>query len=328
MKFLDQRTIDSTGSFLVQQLEQLDPTMHLPLQEFSWSRDINVRSDVTMAHDFSSFTQSAMASVGGISPNRKAFISKYSSTLPSVALDIGKTASPLLPWGLEASWSVFELESSQLLGQPIDEQKFNAVRVKLQQDTDIQVYLGDTDIPNAYGLLNSPQVTNNAAVAASGVGSSTLWTNKTPAQILTDINELLNSVYTASGFAKCPTKLGLSPVMFGYLVTTLVSSAGNVSILTYVKNNCLAMELNGRPLEIVPIKWATGTNNNNTLGVNATDMMVAYTQEYDVVRFPMVPMMRLPIQFKGASQIAPYVCKLGLVEFVRPEAIGTRYGIN
>ena len=61
MLTLDKRTIDSTGSFLLQQLELLDPTIHEPLQDFTWSRDINVRSDVTMGHDFSSFTNSALA---------------------------------------------------------------------------------------------------------------------------------------------------------------------------------------------------------------------------------------------------------------------------
>lgn len=327
MRTYDQRTIDSTGAFLIGQLEQLDPTIHEPLQDFTWSRDINVRSDVTMAHDFSSYTNNAMASVGGINPAKKAFISKDSRTLPNVALDIGKTASPLIPWGLEADWSVFELESSMKLSEGIDEQKFTAVRTKHQQDTDIMVYLGDTDIPNAYGLLNSPQVTTGV-VLNNGSGSSTLWINKTPSQITQDVNNLIEAVWAASGFKKCPRKLLVSPVIFGYLATTLISTAGTVSILTYLEQNSLSLRVNGVALEILPSKWCTGTNNGNAAGVNATDMMFAYTQSYELVRFPMVPMVGLPLQFKGAAQIRPYVCKLGLVEFVYPETLGAAYGIN
>ena len=328
MRTYDQRTIDSTGAFLIGQLEQLDRTIHEPLQDFTWSRDINTRTDVTIAHDFSSFTNTALASVGGINPTKKAFISKDSSTLPNVAVDIGKTASPLIPWGLELQYTIFELESAMLTtGGSIDEQKFYALKNKHQQDTDIQVYLGDTDIPNAYGLLNSPQVAASA-VAANGTGSSTLWINKTPSQILQDVNALITSVWTSSGFKKCPRKLLLSPVVYGYLATTVVSTAGSVSILTYLEQNSISLRVNGKALEILPSKWCSGTGNGNPLGVYTTDMMIAYTQEFELVRFPMVPMVGLPVQFKGAAQIRPYVCKLGLVEFVYPETLGVNYGIN
>lgn len=334
MRTFDQATIDSTGAFLVQQLELLDRTIHEPLQSFTWSRDINVRTDVTMAHDFSSYTNSALASVGGIDPTAKAFISKDTSDLPNVAVDIGKTASPLIPWGLTIDFSIFELESAMLLGQGIDEQKMSALRRKHQQDTDIMVYLGDTTIPNAKGLLNSTQIVTADTAAVAGASSptgnttSTLWRDKTADAILADVNTLLNDVWTASAFTRCPRKLAIAPLEFAYIASQKVSTAGNVSILQFLKDNSIALAENGVPLEIVSLKWCTGTNNSNTLGVNATDMMIAYTQEYDLVRFPMVPMIGLPVQFRGAAQIRPYVAKLGVVEMVYPETVGTMSGIG
>lgn len=334
----DQATADSLGAFLVGQLELLDRTIHEPLQDFKWSRDIDVRSDVTMGHDFSSFTNSAMASVGGINPLKKAFISKDSTTLPNVALDIGKTASPLIPWGLELNYSIFELESAQLLGQGIDEQKHSSIKKKFQQDADIQVYLGDTDIPNAYGLLNSPQVPTTGLVQQAGSSSptgnttSTYWVDKTADIILEDVNLLINSVWAATGWTKCPRKLGLPPQQLAYIISQKVSSAGNISILQFLRDNCIALQENGTPLQIVAIKWLTGTapatGVANPLGPATTNSMVVYTQEYDLVRFPMVPMIGLPNQFKGAAQIRPYVAKLGLVEFVYPETIGYAQGIG
>lgn len=331
MRTYDQRTIDSTGAFLIGQLEQLDRTIHEPLQSFKWSRDMKTRSDVTIAHDFSSFTNSAMASVGGIDPTKKAFISNNSNTIPNVAIDIGKTTSPLIPWGLEANFTIFELESAMLTtGGSIDEQKFSALKRKHQQDVDIQVYLGDTDIPNAYGLLNSPQVTTGA-VLANGSGSSTLWSSKTPTQILNDVNILITAAWTASAFEFCPRKLIVSPVILGFLSSTIISIGGvggGMSILSFLEKNSISLRENGEELEIVASKWCTGTNNGNPLGVNATDMIFAYTQEYDLVRFPMTPIIGLPVQFKGISQIRPYVCKLGMVEFVYPETLISAYGVN
>lgn len=333
MRTYDQATADSLGAFLIGQLEILDRTIHEPLQDFKWSRDINVRTDATMGHDFTSFTQMAMASVGGIDPTKKAFISKDSTTIPNVAVDVGKTASPLIPWGLELGYSIFELESAQLIGQGIDEQKYFALKRKFQQDVDIQVYLGDTTVPNCYGLLNSPQVPTTGAVAANGTGSpATLWTGKTPDQILEDVNTLIEAVWAATGFTKCPRKLGLPPQQLAYIISTKVSDAGNVSILQFLRDNCISLQENGTPLEIVAMKWLTGTapavGTANPLGPQSTNSMVVYTQEYDLVRFPMVPMIGLPQQFRGAAQLRPYVAKLGVTEFVYPETIGYAYGIG
>jgi hypothetical protein len=325
----DSATIDSTGVFLIGQLEQLDRTIHEPLQSFTWSRDINVRTDVTMAHDFSSFTNQAIASIGGLGSGAagKAWISKESSNLPNVGIDLGKTTSALFPWGMELDFTVFELESAMLLGQGIDEQKFSAMKRKHQQDTDIQVYLGDAGY-GVSGLFNNANIPTNYQVSASGTGSSTLWINKTVSQILQDVNGLLQTVWAATAYTKCPEKLAISPAMFAYLASQIVSSAGNVSILEYIRNNSISLAQNNKPLEIVSVKWLTGTNNGNALGLQATDAMFAYTQEHQLVRFPMVPLQGLPVQFRGVSQIRPYVGKLGVVEWVFPETGGFAYGIN
>ena len=49
--------------------------------------------------------------------------------------------------------------------------------------------------------------------------------------------------------------------------------------------------------------------------------MVAYTKARDVVRFPMVPLQSMPVQFRDYSHIVPYYGALGQVEFVRPEMV-------
>ena len=65
MLTFDQRTVDSTGVFLVGELERLDQTMHEPLASVTWSRDIDLRSDVSIADETSSFTNSTFAAAGG-----------------------------------------------------------------------------------------------------------------------------------------------------------------------------------------------------------------------------------------------------------------------
>jgi hypothetical protein len=45
--------VDSTGAFLIGELERLDQTLHMPLAAVTWSRDIDLREDVTLADEFS-----------------------------------------------------------------------------------------------------------------------------------------------------------------------------------------------------------------------------------------------------------------------------------
>jgi hypothetical protein len=47
----DGRTVDSTGAFFVGELERLDQTLNLPLVDITWSRDIDLRQDVTIADE-------------------------------------------------------------------------------------------------------------------------------------------------------------------------------------------------------------------------------------------------------------------------------------
>ena len=66
MMTYDQMTVDSTGAFLIGQLERLDLTLNEPLVEFTWSRDVSIRTDVSPADEVASFTNSAFSSPGGV----------------------------------------------------------------------------------------------------------------------------------------------------------------------------------------------------------------------------------------------------------------------
>lgn len=310
----DAATIDSTGVFLIGELERLDQTLHGPLASVTWSRDILLREDVSIADELSSFTNSTFAAVGGTSPNGKAWIGKDSSAIASLALDIGKTAQPLPLWGMELSWTLPELASAQQLGRPVDSQKYEGMQLKYNMDIDEQVYIGDSELGYT-GLVNGAPVTN---VSNAVTGN---WGTATPDQILADVNELLNSVWAASGFAVCPRELRIDPLNYGRLVSRIVSSAGNISILEYLRINSLSNAVNGQPLNIQPLKWLTGR------GTSSTNRMVAYTNEKDRIRFPLVPLQRTPLEYRGIRQITTYYGRLGVVEFVYPETIGYRDGV-
>jgi len=320
----DKLTIDSTGAFLVGELERLDQRLHEPLVAVTWGRDIDLREDVSMADEASSFTNSTFAAAGGISPIGKNFIGKDTNAIPGIGLDIGKTVSPLYLWGTEISYSIPELLSAQQLGRPVDEQKFAGMQLKWQMDIDEMVYIGDTGFVK-YGLVNSVAVTSG--FVATGAALSRLWTSKTPAEILADVNALLNSCWSAAAFAVCPSKILLPPSQFSYITSQVVSAAGNISILKFLAENCIANSINGKPLDIQPLKWLTSRGTAAGSPLAATDRMITYTQDKIRVRFPLVPLQRTPLEYRSIFHLTTYFGRLGVLEIVYPETLYFADGI-
>lgn len=322
----DGRTVDSTGAYLVGELERLDQKLHEPLVSVSWPRDIDLREDVTIADEVSSFTLSTYASAGSLGTGQgigsgKAWIGKATDQISGVDVDIAKLPFPLRPWALEIKYTILELESAAKIGRPIDQQKYNALKLKHDMDVDEQVYIGDTSTGDT-GLINNTLVTNVTNLP-NGNSGSPLWASKTPDEVLADFNFAITSVWTASAWAVMPNRILLPPAQFGALATAKVSQAGNVSVLKYIEENNVAARSGQGQLEILPLKWNIGAGVGGTVGVaNGHDRMVVYTKDMDRVRYPMTLLQRTPVQFESIYHKTTYFCRLGVIEVVYPETIG------
>lgn len=314
------KTRDSALAYFVNQLDNLDRRLYEPLISVSWGRDIKLRSGITLANESTSFIRSAFAGAGTLNNpagtnagGNMPFISAETTAIPGVSVNGQRIVLPLRLLAREMSYTSPELERSQLTGQPIDAQKMDALNLLYQMNTDQMVYIGASEV-GATGLVNNPSV-------AQGNVSGGVWTGKTPVQILADVNSLLESTWSNSAFAICPDKLLLPPAQFAYIASQLISSAGNMSILTFLEQNSIALKANGRKLDIQPVKWLTGR------GASTTDRMVAYTNDESRVRFPMVPVRRETAYYQGIRFIAPYLWAFGEIEFVYPETVQYADGI-
>lgn len=315
---MKKRTTDSTLAYFVNQLDNLDRKLYEPLYNVTWGRDINLRTGITMANESTSFIRSTIGGVGTQSAQGKPWISPNTTTLPGVSVNGERIVLPLRLLGQEISYTSVELERSQLVGQSIDTQKFDAMNIMYQMNTDEMVYVGDTDV-GATGLINSSIVTS--AAVANGTAGTPQWATKTPDEILKDVNDMVTAAWQASGFAACPDKVLLPPAQFAYISSQKISTAGNVSILQFLEDNSISLRINGRKLDIQPVKWLTGR------GASSSDRMVAYTNQEDKVRFPMVPVRRETPYYLGIKFNAPYIWAFGEVEFIYPETVVYRDGI-
>lgn len=315
----DRATIDSTGVFLVGQLERLDQTLNAPLVEYTWSRDIDIRTDVSPADEIASFTNSTFAMAGNMTPAGLNWISNEGNALAGPSVDIGRTPQPMRLWGAEVKYTVPELVKAQKLGTPIDVQKVEAMNLKRNMDLDQLVYFGDSTLGFG-GLINSSSAVGSVSNVANGAASAPQWTTKTPDEILKDVNEILTAAWQASGWAVMPNRLLLPPAQYGYIAAKMVSSAGNQSVLTYLLENNICTK-SGTKLEILPLKWLIGAGSGGTPGqLGTVDRMVAYHKDKKYVQYPMTELLRTPLEYRSLFQITTYWCRFGQVEF--------RYGVT
>ncbi|MGE4191795.1 MAG: DUF2184 domain-containing protein [Pseudodesulfovibrio sp.] len=308
----DSRTIDSTGVFLVGELERLDPQLHMPLVTVTWHRDIHLREDVTIADEASAFTNTTLSAMGSLSPGGKNWVGSKTKELSGVSLSTDKTTQAMHLWAMQAGWTIQELARAEQLGRPIDSQKIEALNLKHNMDVDEQVYIGDADL-GLTGLVNNPNITP--------VGIAAEWTDATTAkQMLADVNDFLAHSYEQTGYSVCADKLLLPPDKIA-LMTQPVTEAGADSILEYVSKKSLCTTINGRPLDIKPLKWLPGR------GAAGKNRAVAYTQNPLYVRFPMVPLQRTPLEYRGVHQLTTFFGTIGEVEFVYPETVAYADGL-
>jgi hypothetical protein len=219
-------------------------------------------------------------------------------------------------------YTIPELESAIKLGRPIDQQKIDVINLKHQMDIDEQVYIGDISLGQP-GLASSTRVTRTT-LPNGATGGSPKWSTKTPDEILADFNQALTSTWASSGYKLMPNRIGIPPAQYGYIATAKVATqSGNISIKRYLEENNLTVANGGSsPLTIVPIKWLVGAGQGGTLGLPGTvDRMVAWTKDYNYVRFPMTMLNRTPIQYEGIYHKATYYCRLGVIEIVYAESI-------
>ncbi|MGP2413848.1 DUF2184 domain-containing protein [Pantoea ananatis] len=295
----DRQTIDNSGAFLIGQLERFDPVLNMPLLAYTWSRDVDLREDVSIADEMSSFSNSSFAAPSSVGTDGESWISNSTNVIAGVDLDIQKTTLPLTPWSRQLSWTVFELASALQMGRPIDSQKLEAMNQTYQLNVDRQVYVGST-ILGVKGLFNQANVKT--------IPAAKTWASSTAMEIAKSINDGLTTAWKQTGRAVVPDSLRLPPDQYALLSSIIVSDAGNRSLLDYLSENTIAYKQNGKPLDIQPVKWLEAGAMQNV------NRMVFYTKDRKYVQFPLVPLQRTPMEYRDLRQLVTYYSKVGAVE--------------
>lgn len=244
-------------------------------------------------------------------------INAYADDLPRADVAGKETTIPVRSVGTSYGYNLDEIQSSQLTGTGLDQRRANASRRSVEQVVNDVAFFGDakSGMPGLFDNANIP--TGNVV----DPGGGTEWVNKTPDQILFDINDLFADIFETTKMVERPNTLLLPPSQWSYIASTPRSANSDTTILQYVVQN--SPYINSEA-DIIPVNECAAANNP----LLASDAMVAYDRDPDKLQLEIpVELEYLPIQQKNLEFIVPGRARLAGLNIYYPLSLAIATGI-
>lgn len=280
---MDAAGIASGGAFLVSELEKRDPMIRKPLTSFTYPRDIVIQtgggwvdyaSAMSVAYGLTGSSGSGPVTAGG------------SNGIPVVQASVDKGLYKAHVFAAALRVMFQDMQRANFIGRSLDQMLQDGVRMAYDKHLDQNVYKGFEEYGTT-GLLNNPDaVESTVADGAKGTGN---WKDKTPDEILSDINTALTATWAAAEYDldALPNHILLPYEQYTYILTTKVTDLATETIYDYIMKNNVASK-NGGSLFIGATRWCKGA------GTGGTDRMAVYVNHERFVKMDeLVPMSRI-----------------------------------
>lgn len=234
------------------------------------------------------------------------FVGTKSLNVPIAEIGEENVVVPVELGATGYEYSDEELRQAQFLQRPLPDRKAMIARRAYEELAQRTAMFGN-ETHNLPGFLNNVNVTTSTAV---NPGSGTEWVNKTPDQIIFDINDMLGSIFVDSLQVERPDTLLIPTKQYNYIANTPRSSTSDTTILQYLVANNIYINSDS---DIMPLPELAGS------GSGDSDRMMAYTKDIDKVVYH-IPM---PLRFtqperRGRGYQVPGEFKLAGIEFRYP----------
>lgn len=207
------------------------------------------------------------------------------TNMPMAGVSLAQNATPVAPGGIGYEYDLQELRASAHLGRPLPADKQSAAIEGYKDHMNDVALVGETE-SNFLGLFKQTAVTAQTRI------SGAVWDSATADTMINDINEFVGNLYTNSKTASWPRVLALPPSRIALMLKPR-GTTSDTNVLRWIKENNLATQMMGEPLEIV-----SGGSVLETAGGSSSKRMVAFTPRKDncVLHIPM------PIRFAAPQQ--------------------------
>jgi hypothetical protein len=245
-------------------------------------------------------------------------IESYADDLPRADIRGKEFTTQVKSIGASYGYSVQEIRSSIYVGRSLTQREANAARRANDQKVNRLAWFGD-NVYKILGMLNNANIPS-ATVLNDGIGATTEWVNKTPDQILRDMNNLANSIPFVTKGVEMPNTLILPVAQYTLIASTPRSSVSDTTILEYfIQNNPF----------ITVVDWVPElTGAGPVVGLFPTDVMIAYDRNPDklTMEIPM-PFTQYPPQERGLEFVVPCESRYGGIIVYYPLSLSIGFGI-
>ena len=202
-------------------------------------------------------------------------ISSYADDLPRADVRGKEFISRVKSLGVSYGYSHQEIRAAMHANKPLQTMQASASRRANDQAVNKLAWFGDEEY-NLQGLLNNPNIPS-ASVENDGTGNSTLWVDKTPDQILRDLNQFTNAIIDLTKGVETPNTVLLPIEQYTLISSTPRSSTSDTTILDYFLRNNPFIDF---------VDWVPELKE---AGPNDSDIFVVYDRNPDKVEIQ-VPM--------------------------------------
>lgn len=264
---MDADGIASGGAFLTSELEKRDALIRTPLTSFTYTRDLPIRvgggwvdyvSAMSVGYGVTGGSGDGVVDAGG------------ANGIPMVQADFDKGLykAHAVAMGTRVMW--VDMQKGNVTGRNIETLLRDGVRMTYDKHMDENAYVG-FERYGTTGLVNNPDVTITEAASNGATSPSTKFKDKTPDQILDDINTGILDAWAQAEYDldAVPNHIIMPYEQYNYLATTRVSDLAEKTILTFLMENNVASQ-NGSDLFIGATNWCKGA------GGSSDDRMVIY----------------------------------------------------
>lgn len=281
---MDAAAIQSGGAFLTSELEKRDPLIRKPLTSVTYPRDIPIKvgggwvdyvSAMSVAYGIANGSGDSAVTGGG------------ANGVPLVQASVSKGAFKAHVFATALRVMFQDMQRANGIGRSLDQLLQEGIRLTYDKHMDANVYVGFEQYGTT-GLVNNADVVETSA-AASGTGGSTKWADKTPKQILEDINNAITAVWAASEYDEdaIPNHILIPYEQYSYITTAMLSELGTETIYDFLKKHNVASN-HGVELVIAPTRWVKG------VGTSGGDRMVVYVSKERFLKMDeLVPLSRI-----------------------------------
>lgn len=163
------------------------------------------------------------------------FIANYADDLPRVDVYGRENISPIRPIGDAFGYSVQDVRRSAKTGRRLEQRKGSAARMAIEQQMNRVGFYGDAS-RGLRGIFTTPNTNDVTPASAAASPNGTAWTaasGKTPDEIISDLNNLVDAIPNVTRGVHKATHLVLPANRHAYLKNTPRAATSDKSILQW-----------------------------------------------------------------------------------------------